>query len=62
MYAFIWRHLPGPAPAKALLALLLVLAVVAVLFAWVFPWLLPRLPFDDVSLGSVMPLVVGRGA
>jgi predicted exporter len=62
MYAFIWRHLPGPAPAKALLALLLGLAVVAVLFAWVFPWLLPRLPFDDVSLGSVMPLVVGRGA
>ena len=61
MYAFLWRHLPGPAPVKALLALLLFLAVVALLFGWVFPWLLPRLPFDDVALSAALPVMLGRG-
>ena len=55
MYAFIWRHLPGPTPAKLVLALVLAFAVVAVLFTWVFPWLMPLLPFDDVSLGAALP-------
>ncbi|MEZ5117403.1 MAG: hypothetical protein R2737_14165 [Candidatus Nanopelagicales bacterium] len=50
MYGWIWRHLPGPTPVRALIAVLLVAAVVAVLFVWVFPWLQPRLPFTDVTV------------
>ncbi len=61
MYAYIWRHLPGPTPARIVQALLLALAVVAVLFTWVFPWLMPRLPFDDVTLGAALPEPVVGG-
>ncbi len=50
MYGWIWKHLPGPAPVKALLALALFVAVVLVLFQWVFPWLEPRLPFNQVTV------------
>jgi hypothetical protein len=50
VYGWIWRHLPGPTPVKALLALVLLVAVVAVLFLWVFPWLEPRLPFNQVTV------------
>lgn len=56
MYAYIWRRLPGPTPAKLALALVLALGVVAILFTWVFPWLMPLLPLDDVSLGAVLPV------
>jgi hypothetical protein len=52
MYAWIWRHLPGPTPVRATLAVLLCLAVVVVLFGWVFPWLEPRLPFTDVTVDA----------
>ena len=50
MYGFIWRHLPGPAAARAVLALVLLLAVVALLLFVVFPWAEPRLPFNDVTV------------
>ena len=50
MYAWLWRHLPGPVPVRAMLAVGLFLVVVAVLFLWVFPWLEPRLPFTDVTV------------
>jgi hypothetical protein len=52
MYAWIWRSLPGGTRSKALLALLLALAVVALLLFVVFPWVEPRLPFNDVTVGS----------
>jgi hypothetical protein len=50
VYGWIWGHLPGPTPVKALLALVLLAAVVMVLFLWVFPWLEPRLPFNQVTV------------
>jgi len=50
MYAWIWRHLPGPLPLRIVLATALVAAVVAALFLWVFPWLEPRMPFTDVTV------------
>ncbi|GAA2124093.1 hypothetical protein GCM10009759_75560 [Kitasatospora saccharophila] len=50
MYGWIWRHLPGPAPVRALIALLLVLGVVYVLFQYVFPWAEPLLPFGNVTV------------
>ncbi|WP_166462506.1 hypothetical protein [Amycolatopsis acidicola] len=50
MYAWIWRHLPGPVAAKLVLAIVLVLAVAALLLFVVFPWLDPMLPFNQVSV------------
>jgi hypothetical protein len=50
MYATIWRHLPGPTPAKALTALLLVTAAVLLLLIVVFPWVVTWLPGQDVSV------------
>jgi len=50
VYGWIWRHLPGPTAAKAVLALGLVLAIVALLLFVVFPWVEPRLPFNDVTV------------
>ena len=52
MYGWIWRHLPGPTPIRAILSMALVAAVVTALFLWVFPWLEPRLPFTDVTVDS----------
>ncbi len=50
MYAWIWRHLPGPLPVRVAVAATLMVGVVAVLFVWVFPWLEPRLPFTNVTV------------
>jgi hypothetical protein len=50
VYSWIWRHLPGSTPSRALLALLLVLAVCALLLFVVFPWVEPRLPFNAVTV------------
>jgi hypothetical protein len=50
VYAWIWRHLPGPVFAKLLLSLALVAAIVLSLFMWVFPWIEPQLPFNDVTV------------
>ena len=50
MYGYLWRHLPGPAPVRLLLALMLFAGLVALLFGWVFPWLMPQLPFNDVTV------------
>lgn len=52
IYPWIWRHLPGPTPLRALLALLLVAAAVVVLFLVVFPWAEHGLPFLDVTVDS----------
>jgi hypothetical protein len=50
MYTWIWRHPPGPVPAKAFAALLLVVAVSALLLFVVFPQVEPLLPFTDVTV------------
>jgi len=50
MYAWIWRHLPGPVPLRLVLAAALLLAVVALLFTVVFPWAEHGLPFLDVTV------------
>ncbi|MBQ0922389.1 hypothetical protein [Saccharopolyspora endophytica] len=51
MYAWIWRHLPGPFAAKVLGALVLIAAAVALLLFVAFPRVEPLLPFNDVTLG-----------
>ncbi len=50
MYTWIWRHLPGPIPAKAFTALVLILAVSALLLFVVFPRVEPLLPFTEVTI------------
>jgi len=51
VYAALWRHLPGPAWARALLCLVLAFVVVAVCFLWVFPAISPLLPFTESTVG-----------
>jgi hypothetical protein len=51
VYAWIWRHLPGPTAAKVVEAVVLVLGVVALLMLVVFPWVEPLLPFNQVTTG-----------
>jgi len=51
VYGWIWRHLPGPTPAKVAEAVVLVLGVVALLMLVVFPWVEPLLPFNQVTTG-----------
>ena len=50
MYTWIWRHLPGGTPIKAIQALVLALAVSALLLFVVFPEVEPLLPFTDVTV------------
>jgi hypothetical protein len=50
MYAWIWRHLPGPLPLRIVLAAAIVAAVVLLLFTRVFPWAEQSLPFLDVTV------------
>jgi len=49
MYAWIWRHLPGPMAVRVVLAAGLVVGAVALLMFVVFPWLEPVLPFNNVT-------------
>jgi len=50
MYAWIWRHLPGPMAIRVTLAVGLALGFVALLMFVVFPWLEPLLPFNNVGV------------
>lgn len=57
MYAWLFRHLPGPLWARILQSVLLIAAVIVLLFGWVFPALAPHLPLDD---GTVAAAAGGR--
>lgn len=52
MYAWIWRHLPGPLPARVLVSAVAGLAVLAVLLLVVFPALDAVLPSGGVEVGA----------
>lgn len=53
MYAWLFRHLPGPLPVRVLLALVLLAAALVGLFGCGFPALAPHLTWltGDPSLG-----------
>ncbi|MHB8452435.1 MAG: hypothetical protein ACYDAQ_18580 [Mycobacteriales bacterium] len=52
MYAWLWRHLPGPFAARLGVAAVLLVGVVALLFFVVFPVVDPLLPFNHVTVNS----------
>ncbi|HEX9231402.1 MAG TPA: hypothetical protein VF869_05810 [Jatrophihabitantaceae bacterium] len=52
MYVWIWRHLPGGVPWKALQTLLLVTGVCALLLFVIFPWIEPKLPISHVTVNQ----------
>jgi hypothetical protein len=47
VYAWLWRHLPGPTPVRVAVAAALVAGVVALLFLVVFPQVAQVLNPDD---------------
>ena len=59
MYAWLWRHLPGPVLARVVLCLFLALAVVTLLFLAVFPWISAHLQVDHATVGASVALHVG---
>jgi len=50
MYGWLWRHLPGPKPVRAALALVLLLGTVALLLFVIYPIIDPLLPFNHVNV------------
>jgi hypothetical protein len=52
MYGWLWRHLPGPAPVRAVILLVAAVAVLAACFLWVFPAIAPFMPFNDTTVGE----------
>jgi hypothetical protein len=50
MYSWIWRHLPGPVPVRALLAVALLAAIVVLLFTVVFPQVEAWLELNEVTV------------
>jgi len=49
MYAWIWRHLPGPLAVRILQALVLIAAVSLLLLFVVFPVVEPHLPSNPFT-------------
>jgi len=52
MYAWLWRHLPGPTAVRVLILLVLAAVVLVACFAWVYPALAPLMPFNDTTVGT----------
>ena len=52
MYAWMFRHLPGPLWLRILLTVLILAALVVVLFGWVFPAIAPYMPFNAGLVGA----------
>jgi hypothetical protein len=52
MYAYLWRHLPGPVYVKLLIALAIAALIVVLLFGWVFPWIEPLMPFSGNTVSQ----------
>ncbi len=53
MYAWIFRHLPGPLWARIIIALLLILLASYLLMEYVFPHFAHYSPFNtDVTIGN----------
>ena len=56
MYAWIFRHLPGPLWIRIIQTLLLIALVVLLLMNYVFPWASQYSPWTDSTVGTTMAL------
>ncbi len=52
MYGWLWRHLPGPAVVRVLIAALLAAAALAACFLWLYPAIAPYMPFNETTVGE----------
>ena len=52
MYAWIWKHLPGPFLVRVVQGLALLAGAVVLLFFVVFPRVEPLLPYNDVTVAT----------
>lgn len=55
MYAWIFRHLPGPLWVRILISLAMIAAAILVLMEYVFPWANQFSPWTDSTIGLVLP-------
>lgn len=55
MYAWLWRHLPGPRAVRAVTALALFAGLVVLLYGVVFPELEPLLPGEETTVPAPGP-------
>ncbi len=52
MYAWLWRHLPGPVWVRVLIVLLAAIGVAVLCFTTVYPAIAPLMPFNDTTVGE----------
>jgi hypothetical protein len=52
MYAWIFRHLPGPLWARILTSVVLVAAAVVLMVQFLFPWMSEFTSLTDSTIGS----------
>ncbi len=50
MYAWIWRHLPGPTIVRLAIVLAALIGVLFLLMDVVFPWVETLMPYGDVAV------------
>ncbi len=52
MYAWLWRHLPGPSWVRVVILLLAAVGVAVLCFTTVYPAIAPLRPFNDTTVGE----------
>jgi hypothetical protein len=52
MYAYVWRHLPGPLAVRMLIVVAALAVIVVLLFGWIFPWVEPLMPFSGNTVSQ----------
>ncbi|WP_291473613.1 MULTISPECIES: hypothetical protein [Corynebacterium] len=50
MYAWIWRHLPGPVTVRLVIVAAVLAGVFFLLMDVVFPWVETLMPYGDVAV------------
>jgi hypothetical protein len=50
MYAWIWRHLPGPVTDRLVIVAAVLAGVFFLLMDVVFPWVETLMPYGDVAV------------
>ncbi|GAB4100504.1 hypothetical protein [Sinomonas halotolerans] len=54
MYAWIFRHLPGPLWVRILTAIALLAGALVLMVRYLFPWLSDLTTFTDTTIGLLL--------